>query len=215
MTLPGRGKRRGKLGDIAQSLAVARGGCAVRRLGDTRAHGRPRRVVGLLHGRSGMGPDDYCSTTGPVPFRMTNVAPRGVPALPWVSAFPELNVRTYVRVGGRPGVYFFSLDAGNPVAVGVARVMAHLPPWIPHIVSVPLARRVVSTTGRHQFYTVRVRDGKAEPAFKASGDITSMAAADGYIEIPAQTDVVEAGEIVDTIAALIAFTLPPVYRGSA
>ena len=64
---------------------------------------------------------------GIVPFRMTNVAPRGVPALPWVSAFPELNVRTYVRVGGRPGVYFFSLDAGNPVADGVARVMAHLP----------------------------------------------------------------------------------------
>ncbi len=45
--------------------------------------------------------------------------------------------------------------------------------------------------------TVRIRDGKAEPAFKASGDITSMAAADGYIEIPAQTGVVKAGEIVD------------------
>lgn len=62
-----------------------------------------------------------------VPFRMTNVAPRGVPALPWVSAFPELNVRTYVRVNGRPGVYFFSLDATNPVAVGVARTLVHLP----------------------------------------------------------------------------------------
>jgi uncharacterized protein YqjF (DUF2071 family) len=62
-----------------------------------------------------------------VPFTMTNVAPRGVPALPWVSAFPELNVRTYVRVGGKPGVYFFSLDAGNPLAVGVARTLAHLP----------------------------------------------------------------------------------------
>ena len=64
---------------------------------------------------------------GVVPFRMTNVAPRGVPALPWVSAFPELNVRTYVRVNGRPGVYFFSLDAANPVAVGVARTLVHLP----------------------------------------------------------------------------------------
>jgi len=55
----------------------------------------------------------------------------------------------------------------------------------------------VSTTGRHQFYTVRVENGAAVPAFKASGDITSMAYADGYIEIPAQTDVVEAGELVD------------------
>ena len=41
---------------------------------------------------------------GVVPFHMTNVAPRFVPALPWVSAFPELNVRTYVRVDGKPGV---------------------------------------------------------------------------------------------------------------
>jgi uncharacterized protein YqjF (DUF2071 family) len=64
---------------------------------------------------------------GIVPFLMTNVAPRGVPALPWLSAFPELNVRTYVRVGGVPGVYFFSLDAANPIAVGVARVAVHLP----------------------------------------------------------------------------------------
>ena len=58
---------------------------------------------------------------------MTNVAPRGVPALPWVSAFPELNVRTYVRVGDKPGVFFLSLDAGNPLAVGAARTMFHLP----------------------------------------------------------------------------------------
>lgn len=64
---------------------------------------------------------------GIVPFHMTNVVPRGVPALPWVSAFPELNVRTYVRVTDRPGVYFFSLDAGNPLAVTVARAMFKLP----------------------------------------------------------------------------------------
>ena len=62
-----------------------------------------------------------------VPFHMSNVAPRGVPSLPWVSAFPELNVRTYVRVGGTPGVYFFSLDAGSAVAVAAARALAHLP----------------------------------------------------------------------------------------
>ena len=64
---------------------------------------------------------------GIIPFHMTNVAPRGVPALPWVSAFPELNVRTCVTVHGKPGVYFFSLDAANPVAVGVARTLARLP----------------------------------------------------------------------------------------
>ena len=43
---------------------------------------------------------------GVVPFRMTNVAPRFVPSIPFISEFAELNVRTYVTVGGKPGVYF-------------------------------------------------------------------------------------------------------------
>ena len=64
---------------------------------------------------------------GIVPFRLTNVAPRGVPSLPWVSAFPELNVRTYVRVADKPGVYFFSLDAGSVAAVAAARTLLNLP----------------------------------------------------------------------------------------
>jgi uncharacterized protein YqjF (DUF2071 family) len=64
---------------------------------------------------------------GIVPFHMTNVAPRGVPSLPWVSEFPELNVRTYVRVDERPGVYFFSLDAGSTIAVRTARALFNLP----------------------------------------------------------------------------------------
>ena len=75
--------------------------------------------------------------------------------------------------------------------------MARLPPHHAHTVQLPLAQRVVSTTGRHQFYTVRIVDGQAVPAFKASGDITSMAHADGYIEIPAQTDIVEKGQLVE------------------
>ena len=62
-----------------------------------------------------------------VPFRMTNVRLRGTPAVPWLSAFPELNVRTYVVCDGKPGVWFFSLDAGNSLAVAVARTWFHLP----------------------------------------------------------------------------------------
>jgi len=62
-----------------------------------------------------------------VAFHMSNVAPRGTPALPWISAFPELNVRTYVVRDGKPGVYFFSLDATNPIAVRVARRFFKLP----------------------------------------------------------------------------------------
>jgi uncharacterized protein len=64
---------------------------------------------------------------GVVPFRMSHVHPRGLPSVPWLSQFPELNVRTYVSVNGMAGVYFFSLDAANPVAVALARSVFHLP----------------------------------------------------------------------------------------
>lgn len=70
---------------------------------------------------------DGATWLGIVPFHMSNVAPRFVRALPWVSAFPELNVRTYVTAGGKPGVFFFSLDAGNALAVGAARALLNLP----------------------------------------------------------------------------------------
>lgn len=63
---------------------------------------------------------------GIVPFGMKRVAPRRLPVLPWISKFLELNVRTYVRHQGKPGVYFFSLDAANPLAVEIARRWYHL-----------------------------------------------------------------------------------------
>lgn len=64
---------------------------------------------------------------GVVPFRMSGIRHRFSPPLPWLSAFPELNVRTYVTSRGRRGVWFFSLDAANPVAVRAARWLFHLP----------------------------------------------------------------------------------------
>lgn len=70
---------------------------------------------------------DGSAWIGVVPFLMAGVRPRMLPSVPWLSAFPELNVRTYVSDGTKPGVWFFSLDAGNPVAVEIARDMFHLP----------------------------------------------------------------------------------------
>jgi uncharacterized protein YqjF (DUF2071 family) len=64
---------------------------------------------------------------GVVPFLMSNVAPRCCPPIPKLSRFLELNVRTYVTLNGKPGVWFFSLDAENPVAVRVARATFNLP----------------------------------------------------------------------------------------
>jgi uncharacterized protein YqjF (DUF2071 family) len=67
------------------------------------------------------------SWIGVVPFRMTGVMRRPFPDLPWISAFPELNVRLYVEHDGKPGVWFLSLDATNPLAVWAARRFFCLP----------------------------------------------------------------------------------------
>ena len=64
---------------------------------------------------------------GVVPFHMSGIHGHGVPPLPGLSRFPELNVRTYVSLNGKPGVYFFSLDAANLPAVWAARKFYHLP----------------------------------------------------------------------------------------
>jgi uncharacterized protein YqjF (DUF2071 family) len=58
---------------------------------------------------------------------MAGVMRRPLPDLPWISAFPELNVRIYVELDGRPGVYFLSLDATQPLAVWAAKRFFHLP----------------------------------------------------------------------------------------
>ena len=110
------------------------------------------------------------------------------------TAFGRVNGRPVL---GMPGYPSSCLSNAYMLLVPMLRRMARLPEHHPRTARVPLSRRIVSTTGRHQFYTVRLVEGTAVPAFKASGDITSMSLADGYIEIPAQTDIVEAGEIVE------------------
>jgi len=61
------------------------------------------------------------------PFHMSDIHARGLPPLPGLSRFPELNVRTYVSFADKPGVYFFSLDAANSLAVLAARWLYALP----------------------------------------------------------------------------------------
>lgn len=62
-----------------------------------------------------------------VPFHMSGIRPRFLPPLPGASRFPEINVRTYVTLHGKPGVYFFSLDASHALAVKLTRRFYHLP----------------------------------------------------------------------------------------
>ena len=75
--------------------------------------------VDTFHGRA---------FVGVVPFLMRRIRPRWLPAVPWISNFHELNVRTYViDPQGRPGVWFFSLDADQPLGVWCGKNLFGLP----------------------------------------------------------------------------------------
>ncbi|MFC2072432.1 molybdopterin-binding protein [Chloroflexota bacterium] len=78
----------------------------------------------------------------------------------------------------------------------VIRKMAHLPPRAGETVEAKLSRRVPGSVGRRQFLTVRIEGGEATPVFKESGAITTVAEADGYIEIAENIDLLEKGEPV-------------------
>jgi uncharacterized protein YqjF (DUF2071 family) len=87
---------------------------------------------------------------------MEDVAPRGLPAPPLAGAFNEVNVRTYVRRHDRPGVWFFSLDAGSRIAVEGARRFFHVP-YLWAAMSIARDRDVI------EYRSVR-RDRRAPPA---------------------------------------------------
>lgn len=99
---------------------------------------------------------------GVIPFHMSNVRPRGIPPLPWVSSFHELNVRTYVRVGARAGVWFFSLDASNPLAVRAARAAVHLPYYD------AMMRMTLAPDGSVAYHSERRHRGAPAAAFDAA-----------------------------------------------
>lgn len=94
---------------------------------------------------------------------------------------------------GMPGNPTSCLSNAYLLLVPYLRAVAQLPRWRPLRMQARLGTRIASTAGRHQFYSVRIEGETVVPAFKSSGDITSMADADGYIEIPADVSVIEAG----------------------
>jgi uncharacterized protein YqjF (DUF2071 family) len=122
---------------------------------------RPRLPDGLELDRH-----DGAAWLGVTPFRLTGFRLRGLPPLPGVSSFPELNVRTYVTVEDRPGIWFFSLDAGSSLAVEAAKRLFRLPY---HQARISVERRggwvcVDSARGQHVF-SARYRG--AGDAFRA------------------------------------------------
>jgi len=99
-------------------------------------------------------------------------------------------------VFGMPGYPTSCLSNAHIFLAPALRMLAGLPPREPRQVKARMATRVVSSSGREQFLTVRVEEGLAYPVFKKSGAITSMANADGYIVIPVNADTIEEGEEV-------------------
>jgi molybdenum cofactor synthesis domain-containing protein len=99
-------------------------------------------------------------------------------------------------VFGMPGYPTACLSNAYMLLAPVLRKIARLPDKSQESVEAKMAKRVVSTTGRTQFLTVKLENDVAHPAFKESGAITSMAFADGYVVIPADVDLLEKGEAV-------------------
>jgi molybdenum cofactor synthesis domain-containing protein len=97
---------------------------------------------------------------------------------------------------GMPGYPTSCLTNGYGLLAPALRKLAHLPETAKGGIEVPMARRYTSTTGRHQYHPVRIEAGEVVPVVKESGAITSMADAEGYIEFPANVDLVEKGERV-------------------
>ena len=100
-------------------------------------------------------------------------------------------------VFGMPGYPTSCLSNAYILLAPALRRIARLPPQPLRSVKLPLGARITSVVDRHQFYSVRIENGQAVPAFKASGDITSMSQADGYIEVPVGVASVEGDEMVE------------------
>ena len=114
---------------------------------------------------------------GVTPFRVSRLRLRGTAPLPRASTFPELNVRTYVSLGGKPGIWFLSLDAGSRLAVSAARRFYRLPYFA--------ARARIDWAGEEVAYSSRRTSGDGPPA---AFEGAYRAVGDSYVAPPGSLD---------------------------
>jgi uncharacterized protein len=119
------------------------------------AHWRVAAAALREHVPAGLEVDEHDGSAwlGVTPFAVTGLRARGLLPLPYVSSFLELNVRTYVTRDGKPGIWFFSLDASSQVAVEAARRLYRLPYF--------RARMAMRRRGDRIFYECGRDDGRA------------------------------------------------------
>ena len=164
---------------------------SIRALSDTIAQAGGCDIL-VFSGGSSVGEHDYVIDAlrqhGEVVFHGVAIKP-GKPTV-----FGRIGDAPVLGLSGYPTS---CLSNAHLFLVPLVRMAARLPAWEPRRVTVPLARRITSASGRVQFYMVRIVNGQAEPAFKASGDITSMANADGYVTVASETESLDAGTNVE------------------
>jgi hypothetical protein len=125
---------------------------------------RPEVLRPLIPARLELETFDGAAWLGVVPFTMWGIRHAALPPIPGLNAFHELNVRTYVKINGEPGVWFFSLDAANRVAVWAARKYFRLPYY--------LAEMSLKQLGPVITYASRRVDRRGEPMkFEAEWEI--------------------------------------------
>lgn len=106
---------------------------------------------------------DGSAWIGVTPFVVTGFRMHGTPPVPPISSFPELNVRTYVTVDGKPGIYFLSLDADSRLAVAGARRTHRLPYFRAHM-------RAGHVGARFDYSSERMSGDGPPAAFRATYD---------------------------------------------
>ncbi len=147
--------------------------------------------LGVFSGGSSVGVRDLFAEViedlGEIFFHGVQVKP-GKPTL-----FGEVNSSP---IFGMPGYPTSCLSNSYIFLAPALKKIAGLPNIPPIQVKAKMGQRFVSSSGREQFLTVKIEHNTAIPVFKKSGDITSMASADGYIILPVNLDVIEEGEEV-------------------
>lgn len=100
---------------------------------------------------------------------------RPLPDLPWISAFPELNLRLYVEYEDKPGVWFLSLDATNPLAVWAAKKFFCLPYYNAKI-------SIEEWRGQYHYYSQRKENQEVELEVTYEPDSDLYEAEEGTLE---------------------------------
>jgi len=150
-----------------------------------------RHDMGVFSGGSSVGEKDLfvdiIEGLGEMLFHGVQVKPGKPTLFGLVSGTP---------IFGMPGYPTSCLSNSYIFLRPALRRLAGLPQLEPRVVTARMGSRVVSSSGREQFLTVRLKGGVAHTVFKKSGAITSMANADGYVILPVDLDVIDEGEEV-------------------